>query len=310
MTPFMVNKPTLYSICATTYNCADIVERSLESIIQRAPTHEMEMVVCDSKSVDNTPQFIQKYSDHFKSLKIISKKCTRGEGRQIAFKNSTGQCIIQVDLDTVYNDAWKKFVEWHMEHLPDFAVQTWGSGIYPRRLIEQIGGWKNLTHSEDLDAWIKLAKIGKLKWSNLVTGYNFALLQDVKRIPSQIERWIRALARLRAIFALHRISFRHCLFRLGYHPLRVAVCLLAKIYSLTLRGVVDVRQYNQNEIVQKNVIELPIEGSIGKERYWRGFTMTDEPIKDRDCLTCGHPIPLSQKYCPRCFVILKKERLI
>ena len=307
----MEEEPILYSICATTYNCADTVKLSLRSIVRRAPTHEMELIVCDSKSIDGTPQLIQEYADNFKILKILSEKCTRGKGRQIAFKNSAGQYIIQVDLDTIYNDAWGKFIEWHRKHLPNFAVQTMGSGIYPRELIERVGGWKDLNFSEDLDMWIKLGSIGKLKWSNLITGYNFSLLTThiSEKIPYQIERWKRSFSRLRDLMALHRISFYQSLFGHGF-PLRVIICLLAKMYAFTLTDVVDVRKYNRDEVIEKNIITLPIEGITGKGWYWRGFAVTSELIKNKDCLICGYPIALPDKYCPRCLQTLRKEHLI
>lgn len=304
----MTNRPVYYSICATTYNCADMIEESIKSIIQRTNVREIELVICDSKSTDGTLQLIQKYSNYFRNLKIVSKKCTRGEGRQIAFEKSTGQYIILVDLDTIYTDAWKKFVQWHMKYLPDFAVQTIGSGIYPRRLIKQIGGWKNLNYSEDLDIFIKVAKLGWLRWSNLVTGYNFALLTTSKKI-SPVERGIRWLIQLRDLIALHRINIRQYLSKYGYHPVRVAGCLLSKIFSLNVTGVVDVRKYNRDEVIQKNIIKLPIEGIIGKW-YRKGFTITNESLKDKDCLICGKPIPLSDRYCPRCYAILKKEHYL
>lgn len=303
--------PVLYSICATTYNCADTVEKSMDSISKRANTRAMEFVVCDSRSNDGTPQLIQRYSGYFKTLKIISKRCTRGKGRWIAFKNSTGRYIIQVDLDTVYNDAWSEFVKWHRRYLPDFVVQTMGSGIYPREVIERVGGWMNLNYSEDLDMWIKLARIGKLRWSNLVTGYDYASLQSPeqirKKIPNPINRWIRKIIHIRDLMALHRISWTESLLDYDFQPIYIFLYSIAKLLAAGMIGVVDVRKYDGQEIIEKNAIELPIEG-IRRKGWWKDFRL--RITQPKGCQICGSLINPHDSYCSRCLNMLKKERLI
>jgi hypothetical protein len=303
--------PLLYSICATTYNCADTLNESVGSITRRADTRAMEFVVCDSKSNDGTPEVIQRYSDFFKTLKIISKRCTRGEGRWIAFKNSTGRYIIQVDLDTVYNDAWGEFVKWHRRYLPDFVVQTMGSGIYPRGIIERVGGWKNLNYSEDLDMWIKLARIGKLRWSNLVTGYNYASLQSPeqirKKIPNPINRWIRKVIHLRDLMALHRISWTEGLLDNNFKPNYIFLYSIAKLLAAGTTGVTDVRKYDRQEIIDKNAIELPIDG-IRRKGSWKDFGV--RTTQQKGCLICGSLINPHDFYCSSCLNMLKKEHLI
>ena len=59
----------------------------------------MEFIVCDSRSIDGIPEILNEYHSFFREFKIISKKCSRGVGRQMAFENSSGKYIIQIDLD-------------------------------------------------------------------------------------------------------------------------------------------------------------------------------------------------------------------
>jgi len=269
----------------------------------------MELIVCDSKSRDGTPQLITKYHNRFRNLRIISKKCTRGEGRQIAFENSTGRYIIAIDLDVIYNDAWREFIVWHRRHQPDFAVQTRGCGIYPREAIEQIGGWKKLNHSEDLDIWIKLAVKGKMRFSDLVTGYNLAYLHTPQGLPNKIEQFTRTLIWLRDLLSLKRTTFRQVLFGSGFLWIKIPAIFLGKVLSFSVRGIVSTQEHCRSDIIDKNIIELPIHGLFG-QWYWRGFTASVKPSKYKECLVCGRPILVHNKYCIQCLSELKKQRLI
>lgn len=301
-----------YSLCSTTYNCGTIVGKSVESILRWVNPEEMEFIVCDSQSTDGTPQQIKRFSHRFKKMKIVSRKCTRGEGRQIAFQNSTGEYIIRVDLDTIYNRSWGEFLRWHSKHLPSFAIETYGSGIFPRKLVEHVGGWKRLNRGEDIDMCFKLAMIGKIKWSTLITGYNMALLQTWERIPNPIEKWVRQLIELRDFMALHIVTLRKCVRSQRYHPFMIFFDLVARIYALSLAGVINVRKCGPN-IVKNNLIELPIEGVRGNERWWRwDLIVLDRPLKSQvtNCVVCGYAIPLWKKYCSKCLVLLKKEPLL
>jgi len=301
----------LYSICTTTYNCVQVVEKSLRSIIENANTSEMEFVVCDSESSDGTPQIIAKFSKFFRKMKITSRKSTRGEGRQIAFLNSTGQYIIRVDLDTIYNRSWREFLKWHAENLPTFAIETYGSGIFPRKLVQAVGGWKGLNTAEDVDLCFKLARIGRIKWSTLITGYNLALLRTWEKIPSWAERWRRELVLFRDFMAIHMITLRQCVIQQRYNPFLTLFDLIARIYASTMPGIVNVRELNR-DIVDSNMIELPIEGYRGRESWWRWDFLSDTSIHSqvKDCIICGYPVCLSEKYCPKCVSILKEENLL
>ncbi len=161
-----------YSICMTNYNTEDILERSLDSIISKINPQEFEIVVVDSKSKDNSLQILEKYAKKYGNMKIISKRCLRGAGRQIAFKNSKGGIIITADCDTIYNDNWIKLIMTYEQNHYDFALSAWFTQIYPRKLLEQVGGWKNLQYWEDIELWSRLAEIGKYKTYPIICGEN------------------------------------------------------------------------------------------------------------------------------------------
>ncbi|ADD08085.1 glycosyltransferase family 2 protein [Candidatus Aciduliprofundum boonei] len=166
-----------YSICSTVYNAAPRLRASLDSILQYINPEEFEIVVVDSKSKDGTLEILKEYANKFPNFKIIVRKCTRGKGRQIAFENSQGEYIIPVDLDTIYLPPWweliKAYESW--EGKDKYALQAIYSGIYPRHLLEKVGGWRDLQYAEDFDLWWRLIEIDSLKIYPLVTGKNWKI---------------------------------------------------------------------------------------------------------------------------------------
>ena len=177
-----------YSICSTVYNNAPRLRASLDSILKYINHEEFEIVVVDSKSTDGTLEILKEYAERFPNFKIIVKKCTRGKGRQIAFENSQGDYIIPVDLDTIYLSQWweliKAYENW--EGKGKYALQAISSGIYPRHLLEKVGGWRDLQYAEDFDLWWRLIEIDAFKWYPLVTGYNWVTKEPEKRQEKNI----------------------------------------------------------------------------------------------------------------------------
>jgi glycosyltransferase involved in cell wall biosynthesis len=61
-----------------------------------------EMVVVDSCSTDGTLDYLHQLEAD-RLIRLIVKKCTRGEGRQIAAENARGEVLVQqVDADQLY----------------------------------------------------------------------------------------------------------------------------------------------------------------------------------------------------------------
>lgn len=182
-----------FSVCMTNYNTADVLQKSLESIISRIDPHDFEIVIVDSKSTDGSWEILNRMKDEFPGMSILSKKCLRGEGRQIALENSRGDYVITADADTLYFDVWREVIDKYVEGGYDFGLSCWFSQIYPRTLLYEVGGWKNLQYMEDVELWCRLAGIGKYRTYPIVCGEN------LKRNPATdiMERTIRRFLRTR-----------------------------------------------------------------------------------------------------------------
>lgn len=160
------------SICTTNYNCAHALRQHLDSIYSLFNEDEFEYIVVDNKSQDKSLQILEEYKKNHKNMKVLSKRCTMGKGRQIAFKHSTGKHIMVVDTDTVYYLTMRKFVDVYLERCSDYAVQAIYCGIFPRNIWIEVGGRNDLSQREDLDMWMRIWKIGKMRWYPAFLGEN------------------------------------------------------------------------------------------------------------------------------------------
>jgi glycosyltransferase involved in cell wall biosynthesis len=161
-----------FSICTTNYNCAHALKQHLDSIYSQLDEDEFEYIVVDSKSKDKSMEVLKKYASSRENMMILQKKCVRGIGRRIAFKKSKGDYIIQVDTDTVYYPIWGTFINKCVDEYPSLAVQAIFSGVYPREIMIEIGGWRNFQWGDDLDLWMRVWKIGKMRWYPIAVGGN------------------------------------------------------------------------------------------------------------------------------------------
>ncbi len=273
-----------YSICTTVYNAAPRLRASLDSILKYINSEEFEIVVVDSKSTDGTREILQEYARKFRNFKIIEEKCTRGRGRQIAFENSKGEYIIQVDLDTIYLPQWWKFIKAYenWEGRGKYAVQAIFSGIYPRHLLEKVGGWRDLQYAEDFDLWWRLIEINAFKWYPLVTGKNWEEEEPEKRqvknlIKLAYRKYLnerdRFLARSEySIFARLK-QIRAWSRKTTYYTFWIPLVTLAKFIAV-MKGA----KWRDPEIVISKWVSNIIDFNISKN-LWYDFITFPQPKK-------------------------------
>ena len=169
-----------YSICITHHNNASTVRQSLEGIFSQID-ESFEVIVVDNLSADGSASVLREYADSGR-IKLITKRCNRGEGRQIAFENSSGDYILaNLDMDDVFKPVLDRLLKlFHAEceeslllaisdekpSLRGFQNVT----IASRRVIQLIGGWRNIQYAEDWDLWSRAAKAGRYRY----TVFSFA----------------------------------------------------------------------------------------------------------------------------------------
>jgi len=161
---------TKLSICTTNYNCAHSLAKHLDSVYRRLEGFEFEYVIVDNKSTDDSWGIIQNWARNFPNMKIASKRCTMGAGRQFAFMKSEGSHIMILDTDVVYSEFLQRFVEVYLEHHSMFSLQAIFCGLFPRRQWIVVGGRRNLNTNEDVDMWIRLWRLGTMRWYPVPMG--------------------------------------------------------------------------------------------------------------------------------------------
>jgi len=152
-----------YSICITNYNSKDTIRNSLESLLNQLDSN-FEVVVCDNYSTDGSREILQEYAKKGK-LKLIVEKSSRGKGRQIAFENSSGDYIISgIDMDDILKPTLKEVMKMYHDQHEGYELLLGTIHIIPRKIVEEVGGWKDLQWGEDVDFCKRVESISKLHY--------------------------------------------------------------------------------------------------------------------------------------------------
>jgi glycosyltransferase involved in cell wall biosynthesis len=152
----------LHSICMLCSNDGATVRESLDSVLALSAFRPTEVVVTDNKSTDGSAEVLREYRDKG-LIKLVEKKCVRGEGRQYAFEASSGKYILaHMDCDDIFSargvDAL--IAAYHASY-EGIMVMTRGQDpkgpasitIAPREVVAELGGWRDLNWGEDWDIW-------------------------------------------------------------------------------------------------------------------------------------------------------------
>ncbi len=162
----------LFSICTTNYNCAHLLQEHLVSVFAAMQPYDFEYLVVDNRSKDNSVEILRHWESTHPNLKLWVERCTMGRGRQIAFERSHGEYVLVLDTDVIYSAALPDFLRQYLADGEGLAVQALYCGVFPRALWEAVGGRRSLNTHEDLDMWVRMSKIGKMRWYPFVLGRN------------------------------------------------------------------------------------------------------------------------------------------
>ncbi|MEX0660777.1 MAG: glycosyltransferase [Balneolaceae bacterium] len=187
-------KRPLVSVIIPTQNRASLLKRALESAFEQT-WNELEIVVVDDASDDETPELLEELSKEH-PMTIIRNKTAKGAAasRNIAIEKSTGEFITGLDDD----DYWRpKRVELLMEEFEEgysavcsndrmvmgekefvwkkpavislddllFYNRVGNQVLTKKEYLQEIGGYdEKLPSAQDYDLWIRLVeKYGPIK---------------------------------------------------------------------------------------------------------------------------------------------------
>jgi glycosyltransferase involved in cell wall biosynthesis len=90
------------SVCMATYNGSKYIEIQLRSVLRQLD-HDDEVIIVDDKSVDNTTEIINSFSDS--RIKLLLNEVNLGvvQSFQIAILSASNDCVFLCDQDDVWH---------------------------------------------------------------------------------------------------------------------------------------------------------------------------------------------------------------
>lgn len=161
-----------YSICATNYNCGHAIPRHLKSVYDAFEGADFEYVIVDNFSRDRSWDIIREWQRDHANFIASRARCTMGTGRNLAVKASNARALVIVDTDVVYTAVLRAATEEWLARYPGLAIQAPFAGLFPRELWDLVRGRRSLNTYEDVDMWMRLVAMGKMRWCLSPTGEN------------------------------------------------------------------------------------------------------------------------------------------
>jgi len=181
------------SVIICTFNRSRLLKKSLESLgNQSINVKEFEIIVVDNESYDGSLEILKKYENE-KKIKLVIRRSSRGLGRNIAVKHSSGKYIIsQIDMDDVFEPKLKELITIYHEYFEGFMLLVSGVPgvmIAPKRLIEEVGGYRDLSRLEDKDLYSRAAQQGRFKFlkSFKIVACSIKPTKPTQRLLSKIK---------------------------------------------------------------------------------------------------------------------------
>lgn len=94
------------SIILPSYNSEKFLDRTLQSLINQTIFKDIELIIVDDCSTDNTREMIRRYSDKYSNIRFVFKEENSGEpsvGRNIGIKEASADYIMFLDHDDFYS---------------------------------------------------------------------------------------------------------------------------------------------------------------------------------------------------------------
>lgn len=159
----------------------------LDSLVGQDHLHEV--IVVDAQSTDRTVEVARSYADRLPGLKVTVRRCRRGEGRNIAAAQASGDLLAFIDGDCIANSHWLKEMVKAWRGNPEVIIAgktlllgywaftaldrvelahkgqdtTWPSCnlAYPKALFDRLGGFDPaLVTAEDIDLNFRAVQAG------------------------------------------------------------------------------------------------------------------------------------------------------
>ncbi len=202
------------------YNDAKTLRQSIESLLPLSKLKNIEIVIVDNKSKDESSKILEEYQ-RAGLIKHVSQKCTRGLGRQVAFENSKGDYILAcMDCDDEFiPENVNRLIDLYHEKHEGIVMMTKRTKksekeasnitIAPRKVVIEVGGWRDINWTEDWDFWARADALGKYAFESYPYSHppHKSITVRVKRETSLVSRFVTRYSKYKDFFRIGRPPF-------------------------------------------------------------------------------------------------------
>lgn len=187
-------KDVRYSICATHFNNYEYLPESVGVFSELIEGRDdWELVITDAGSTDGSLSWLNELADSQENIRVIVEEGINiGEGRELAYRASHGDLLIQVmDLDADYHRDGRilEIMDWYEKLLAESEKDLMLSGgvlFCTRDLMDDLGGWLPLPTNEETELRHRALNRGRLRFCPFdVFGQNYgtekSLLEAAER---------------------------------------------------------------------------------------------------------------------------------
>ena len=233
----------LYSVCMLCSNDGKTLRQSVDSLAGLSKFVNIEIIVTDNKSRDGSVEILRELSKDGLIREVIEQKCSRGQGRQLALEKARGDYVLShLDCDDIFSASGiRSLIQLYHERYEGMMMMTRRTEggysnltIAPRKLIVELGGWRDINWNEDWDLWARAAAEGK--YINIPYPYSDPPHAFVTVRQDRDDSLVK---RVRARYG----KYRDC-YRIGRSPFtgESHISLTQSVISWVAKAAVSIRQ--------------------------------------------------------------------
>lgn len=198
-----------------TYNQGRFIEEAVESVLaQDFPASEMEILVVDDGSTDDTPDRVRKFGDRVRYI----RKLNRGQASafNLGFAEARGEIVCMLDGDDTWLPEKVRLVEKELQNRPEAGIVFHPCQFWTESESTACGDASFVSAEGFLPHTPKgLLKLGGVTTS--ATTIRRSVAARVLPIPEDVVLFADAYLLSTAIFVAPAASLPHCLTRYRLH---------------------------------------------------------------------------------------------